>query len=35
MIQNLNLELSSKARFDSIDGASLMEKDFKNEETII
>lgn len=27
MIQNLNLDLSSKARFNSIDGASLMEKD--------
>lgn len=26
MIKNLNLELSSKARFDSIDGASLVEK---------
>lgn len=29
MIQNLNMELSIKARFDSIDGASLVEKDFR------
>ena len=35
MIQNLNLELSSKARFDSIDGASLMEKDLPRKKFII
>lgn len=35
MIQNLNLELSSKARFDSIDGASLMEKDLMRKKFII
>ena len=35
MIQNLNLELSSKARFDSIDGASLIEKDLPRKKFII
>ncbi|MCI2113408.1 MAG: helicase RepA family protein [Ruminococcus sp.] len=35
MIQNLNLELSSKARFNSIDGASLMEKDLPRKKFII
>lgn len=35
MIKNLNLELSSKARFDSIDGASLVEKDLPRKKFII
>lgn len=35
MIQNLNLEFSSKARFNSIDGASLMEKDLPRKKFII
>lgn len=35
MIKNLNLELSNKVRFDSIDGASLMEKDLPRKKFII
>ena len=35
MIKNLNLELSSNARFDSIDGASLVEKDLPRKKFII
>lgn len=35
MIKNLNLELNSKARFDSIDGASLVEKDLPRKKFII